>query len=101
MEAERVIFKKDYDHYRKEWVVLAFWPDAENLPGRISYNEVLNLGTNAASLSCEGSADYYHYSYKCKPVKDEKTIAEAKALVESVFGIKVKVCRRNSHRRKF
>ena len=36
MEKEKVIFRREYNRYRKEWQFVAVFPETESNPGRIS-----------------------------------------------------------------
>lgn len=62
MEKERVIFRREYNPYRKEWGFLACFPDMSALPGNIGVTSFTpdSYGRWECWGGTEVSLDYYY-----------------------------------------
>ena len=82
-EVTKVIFKKAYDHYIKEWYVVAFLPGATASPGNVMYYE--HCGQHGECV--------YDFYLSCKRASPEE-YAPLKKEMENCFGYNFKVVRK-------
>lgn len=89
---ERVIFRKEYDPYMKEWGFLAAFPDDDCNDGTISGVSFWFDANGKAWF--ETYTDYslpYYYSKKIVRRKDPM-IGKLRKAVEEYYGTKFRVC---------
>lgn len=82
-EKTKVIFRKAYNRYTKEWEVEAFLPEAKVNPGYVGC--YAHVGQHS-----EAHYDYYRSTRPCTP----KEYAALKREMENYFGYNFKVIKR-------
>ena len=100
METERVIFRHEYDPYKKQWGYLALFPDDEARPGYIEgvgfYKGLMNIWY--FEPFSEISLDYMYSKQIIH--KDHPIIPVLVDVIEERYQIKVKVIERITRRKK-
>lgn len=96
-KAEKVIFRREYDQYRKEWSYLAIFPEDPANPGRyagIPFHFIKEWNGKLTAIfeaSCEVSWDYY---YKCTKIihKNDPVIPDLLSAISRFYNTAFRVC---------
>ena len=98
---ERVIFRREYNPYKKTWDYLAVFPDYTNRDGTVDCLPFYIDGRGVAWFECWCSADIsYLHSNRTKIVhKNDEEIPHLVSLLKDMYGGEYKVCERITTRR--
>ena len=97
MTKERVIFRREYDPYMKQWGYIAVFPDDEANPGRVGILPFKETDTGFVyEPYCEANIDYV----LSKKIIHKGTAAADKCLeaVMLKYGTEFKVCEKMTRR---
>ena len=89
-EYERVIFREEYDPYRKDWGYLAIFPDDDANPGRVACIPFYE-GVGGWRFEPYTEADLGYILRKKIIHKNDPRIPELVAAIEQQYGTTLKV----------
>ena len=100
MKKEKVIFRREYDPYRKEWSFLAIFPETEANPGNVAFLPFWFIEHMNYSETVYGVFDEMDiwYMYKCKIVhKNDEIIPRLLSAIESYYDQQFQVVEKIMH----
>lgn len=97
MNTEKVIFRREYDRYRKEWTFLAVFPETGANPGCYAavpfrfLTELNGSRTTIFEAFCEIACDYY---YQCTRIihRTDPIIPELLSAISRYYSAAFQVC---------